>query len=304
MQRAGHKALRGRIVARAFRVMLAGLRLLSFRNTERLGRAVGSLVFAYNGRWRRVTLANLAACFPLMREEALIQLARESLRHTGCYAAESAIIWSRGDQRWKSLIAAIEGVDAIDEAKRIGKGVLVLVPHYGNWEILNLFLGARYGLTALYEPARIPEIDPIVRQGRSRTGSTLVPTSPTGIRRLVTVLRRGGVVGLLPDQVPPIGAGTYAPFFGRQALTMRLACRLVERLAPRVIMAHARRLPEAAGFSLCFEVLADVESLGDTPAGLTAMNSAIERLVESDPAQYQWEYKRFKRPRSPEEKLY
>jgi len=304
MQRAGYNALRGRIVARAIRLVLGGLRLLSFRNAERLGRVVGNLVFAYNSRWRRVTLANLAASFPMMRQEALIQLARDSLRHTGCYAAESGIIWGRGDQRWKSLIVSIEGVDAIDEAKRIGKGVLVLVPHYGNWEILNLFLGAHCGLTALYEPARIAEIDPIVRHGRSRTGSTLVPTSPAGIRRLVTALRRGGVVGLLPDQVPPIGAGAYAPFFGRQALTMTLACRLVGRLAPRVVMAHARRLPDAAGFSLRFEVLADVERLGDTPAGLTAMNSAIERLVQSDPAQYQWEYKRFKRPRSPEEKLY
>ena len=294
--------MRGRLVAIALEALLRCLGWLSFGTTQRLGRVVGDVAYLRNGTLRRVSRTNLAACFPELSEAAREDFVRESLRHTGRYAAELGIAWRRADRRWKSLIAAVDGVAAIDDAQRLGRGVLILVPHFGNWEVLNLFLGARYGLTALYEPARIRGLDSIVRDGRMRTGSRLVPT--TSIRVLYAALRAGGVAAVLPDQVPPVAAGAYAPFFGRPALTMTLVHRLTERLAPRLIMGHARRLPDAAGFSLGFEVLSDLENLSDREVALTKMNIAIERLVRTDPAQYQWEYKRFKRPRSLAEKLY
>ncbi len=74
------------------------------------------------------------------------------------------MIWSR-DERWKSLLVATEGVEMIDGARRSGRGVLLLVPHFGNWEILNLFLGAHCGLTALYDPPRVRGLDPISSRG-------------------------------------------------------------------------------------------------------------------------------------------
>jgi KDO2-lipid IV(A) lauroyltransferase len=295
--------LRGRIVAFALQALLRGLGRLSYAATERLGGVVGDLAYLRNGTLRRVTRANLSVCFPDLSAEDLETLARESLRHTGRYAAELGMVWGRGDQRWRSLIKDVVGVDMIEEAQKAGRGVLVLVPHFGNWEILNLFLGERYGLTALYEPMRIASFNPIARGGRTRTGSRLVPTNAGGIRALYGALREGGVVALLPDQVPT-AAGAYAPFFGRPALTMVLVYRLIARAAPRVIMGHARRLPDAGGFCVGFEALPQLEKLADQHAALTEMNAAIERLVRTDRAQYQWEYKRFKRPRPGDQKIY
>ncbi len=62
------------------------------------------------------------------------------------------MIWSR-DDRWKSLIVATDGVEIIDEAHEAGRGVLMLVPHFGNWEILNLFLGCPLRAHGLVRPA-------------------------------------------------------------------------------------------------------------------------------------------------------
>ena len=295
--------MRDRLVAFALETLLRGLRYLSYGAIERLGGIVGDLAYLRNGTLRRVTRANLSVCFPDLAGEDAEALARESLRHTGRYAAEFGIVWGRSDQRWKSLIKDVAGAHSIEEAQKAGRGVLILVPHFGNWEILNLFLGERYGLTALYEPMRIASLDPIVRSGRTRTGSTLVPTNAGGIRALYGALREGRVVGLLPDQVPT-AAGAYAPLFGRQALTMVLVHRLIARAAPTVVMGHARRLPDAGGFCIGFERLARLEKLADQHAALTEMNAAIERLVRTDPAQYQWEYKRFKRPRPGDRKIY
>jgi Kdo2-lipid IVA lauroyltransferase/acyltransferase len=295
--------LRDRLVAFALQTLLRGLGWLSYRATQRLGGIVGDLAYLRNGTLRRVTRTNLSVCFPSLSQHDVDALARESLRHTGRYAAECGIVWGREDQRWKSLIKDVVGVHVIEDAQKAGKGVLVLVPHFGNWEILNLFLGERYGLTALYEPMRIAGLDPIVKGGRTRTGSTLVPTNAGGIRALFGALREGRVVGLLPDQVPNAG-GAYAEFFGRAALTMVLVHRLNGRVAPRLVMGHARRLPDAGGFCIAFEALPQLERLKEQHHALKEMNAAIERLVKTDPAQYQWEYKRFKRPQVRDQKIY
>lgn len=301
--RGRHGTLRDRLAAFALKRVLAFLGWLSFAATQRLGKLVGDLVFLAGGRLKRTTYTNIAVCFPDLPANDLSRLVRASLQHTGRFAAEFGLIWSR-DDRWRGLITEVQGVEVIDDTLRSGKGVLVLVPHFGNWEILNLFLGARYGLTALYDPPRIASLDAIIRDGRTRTGSNLVPATARGIRSLYIALQQARVVGLLPDQVPHQAAGAYVPFFGRPALTMTLAYRLESKLAPRLVMGHARRLPNAAGFSLHFEGLSEMEGLMDARGSLTAMNGAIERLVNTDPAQYQWEYKRFKRAERPSDRVY
>lgn len=292
-----------RVAGFAMKVLVRTLGSLSFEGAQRLGRLVGDLAYLAGGRLKKTTATNLALCFPELTPAASDDLVRSSLRHTGCFAAESGMLWSRSD-RWKSLIVAVEGGEIIDEARESGRGVLVLVPHFGNWEILNLFLGARYGLAALYDPPRIPDFDAIVREGRTRTGSVMLPPTAGGIRSLYSNLKNGGVVALLPDQVPATTAGEYAPFFARPAFTMALAYRLVAKLRPRLVMAHARRLPDAAGFSLGFEALTNLETCTAQIEFLAAMNRAIEQLIGTDRAQYQWEYKRFKGPKHSAGKIY
>ena len=285
----------GRIVATTFRLLIGWLSTLSFGTTQRLGKIVGSAFYLLPTELRRITRRNLSVSFPSLDAAALARLTRQSLKQTGCYAAEAGLSWSVRDQRWNDLIIGVDGSDAIDAARRSGHGVLVLIPHFGNWEILNLFLGARYGFTVLYEPLRVASLDSIVRAGRTRTGSAVVPTSVAGIRALRVAMKAGGVVGVLPDQVPSRASGEYVAFFGRPALTMTLVHRLSQNVST-VLLGYARRLPDGAGFRIGFEAIPNIEHCTDASQWLTSMNAAIERLVRSDPAQYQWEYRRFRKP--------
>jgi KDO2-lipid IV(A) lauroyltransferase len=276
---------------------------LSLRTVQRLGRLVGDFAFFIGGSPRRITQANISVCFPKLGADDVRRLTRESLRQTGCYATELGLAW-RSDGRWESLIADIVGADVIDAAAASGKPVMVLAPHFGNWEILNLYLGQRLSPLVLYEPPRIASLEPIVSAGRSRTGSRVAPIDAGGLRRLIAALRSGATVAFLPDQVPSTESGEYAAFFGRPALTMTLAYRLTERFRPSVVLAYARRLPGAMGFQLGFERLSSVEEARASDGSLAAMNAAIERVVALDPAQYLWEYKRFRRPKSLADRLY
>jgi Kdo2-lipid IVA lauroyltransferase/acyltransferase len=290
----GYTALRDRVAAAAAQLVLRGLALLPLRTAQGVGDLAGALAWHANSRAAKVTLANLRACFPEYPVAEIERLARASLRATGRLSAEMGPLWYWPLERFESIVASVEGTDLIDEAQRTGQGAMVLAPHFGNWEVLNLYLGKRFGLTAMYDPPRLARLDPIVRRARMRAGSTLVPTSPAGVRRLHRTLQQGRLVGILPDQVPDPAAGVYAPFFGRPALTMTLVCRLARKSRPRVFIGTAQRLEAGAGFALRFEPL-NFDPTEDDQGIAASINSAIECAVMRQPDQYQWEYKRFKK---------
>jgi Kdo2-lipid IVA lauroyltransferase/acyltransferase len=304
MQRARRKTPYDRLAASTLRTWLYVSSKLSLRAVQRLGRLVGDLAYFADGSLRRITQTNVSACYPQLSSEEIRRLTRESLRQTACYATELGHAWRDDGRRWKSLIVDVVGEIVIDAAVADRKAVLILAPHFGNWEIVNLYLGERLPLLVLYEPLRIASLDPIAAAGRARTGSHLAPLDKGGLRRLIDTLQHGEAVALLPDQVPALQSGEYAPFFGREALTMTLAHRLVEQFRPSVVLAYARRLPDGQGFQLGFERLQHIEDARTSSESLAMMNVAIERVIALDPSQYQWEYKRFRRPRRADEELY
>jgi KDO2-lipid IV(A) lauroyltransferase len=63
-----------------------------------------------------------------------------------------------------------------------------------------------------------------------------------------------------------------------------------------MLLGTAQRCP--VGFAVRVSRLTDLEAASTAEAFARAMNAAIEAVVATDIAQYQWEYKRFKRPPS------
>src|SRR3546814_1861655 len=96
---------------------------------------------------------------------------------------------------------------------------------------------------------------------------------------------------MLPDQVPGSGEGVWAPFFGKQALTMTLAGRLARQTGVAVILTAGERLPSGKGWRIHYVRLP--EPLPTDPQPLaTAINSAMEQLIRRFPQQYLWSYNR------------
>jgi KDO2-lipid IV(A) lauroyltransferase len=120
----------------------------------------------------------------------------------------------------------------------------------------------------------------------------VVPASRIGVRELLLALRRAETEVVLPDQEPARGSGCFAPFFGEPAWTPVLPHALVRSTDCAVLLGWC--LPVPRGFEIGFETLAPAFRGPGTEAALAAMNHAIERQVRAAPAQYQWEYKRFR----------
>ncbi len=256
------------------------------------GKRLGDLFYYLNTRMKQVTLVNLKLCFPALSNSERNNLALSSLRSTGQLVMEAGVVFGKGGRRANRYIESVKGAALLDIHD--GVGVLLLIPHYGNWELINNYVSARHNPVVMYEPAKIKGLDTALQKLRNKSGIELFPANTWGLRKLYQALKQGRVVGLLPDQVPKRKSGLYVPFFGVPALTMTLAYRLIQRTGARVVFGHSLRLPEYRGFQIRFTEAHDGLYTADEAQCLLAINSRIEEIVSQQPDQYQWEYKRFK----------
>src|SRR5690606_3280783 len=209
----------------AIRTLLRLLARLSLPTLQMSGRLAGQIAIVWQTEALRITRINIEACYPHLNRVQREQLVLQSLRNTGMVAAEMAAMWEWPTERVLELVERIEGADLLETAKLAEHGLIVLVPHLGNWELSGLFLAKHFRIRSLYLAPRLPGMDQYMRRVRERNGSTLVPAGKRGVMSLFTSLQADGVTGILPDQSPDRSGGIFVPFFGQQTHTMKLVPR-------------------------------------------------------------------------------
>ena len=265
---------------------------------QSVGAALGWLVWVLSPRYRRQIHDNLAVA-GLPRS-----VVREAVTTAGRMVAELPWLWMR--PRNEGVLGRVDwdGIDHFEAGMREGRGVIVVSPHLGCWEMGAQALAERFGPTygpmvAMFRPPRKSWLVPLVTQSRARPGLQTAPTSMAGIRQLVRTLRAGGYTALLPDQVPPEGQGVWAPWMGRDAYTMTLLPRLAQQTGATVLMCWCER--QAAGrFTMhIYPMEPALPTQPDVPLEEAArlMNQAVEAVVRAHPEQYLWGYARYKQPR-------
>jgi KDO2-lipid IV(A) lauroyltransferase len=273
------------------------LACLSLPAARAFGVVIGRYLWLAKGRSRRRTLKNIGSCLPHLSSHAVQILAQESLIETGKTAVEAPVIW-RNTWEWLSYkIVEVEGEDILRAELAKGRGLVALAPHLGNWEVIAPYLASIAPLAAMYEPTPIPAIDELILSGRSKCNITMAPTNRKGVCILLKALQQGNIVGILPDQLPKKDAGSeFAPFFGHEVLTMTLVHSLISRTQSRAISLFAKRVP--GGFKVIVLPADEAIYSDDVVQSVIGLNKSVENCVHLAPAQYQWEYNRFRFPKT------
>lgn len=259
----------------------------------RLGGAFGWLVYWLSGRYAARMRENLRSAGLVDSEAGYRKLLHANIREAGRGVLELPWIWRRPLSEVVGSVQQCHGWEHFESARAQGKGVIVLTPHIGCFEIIGLYIAEKYPMTCMYRPPRYPALDRMMHHGRERGMMKLAPTDLGGVRLLLKALKRGEVIGVLPDQAPGNGEGEWAPFFGRPAYTMTLLGRLIEASGAAVVMCLGERLPRGAGYALHFSPI-EFKQDGSVPV---LLNAALEDLIRQHPEQYLWSYNRYKVPR-------
>jgi KDO2-lipid IV(A) lauroyltransferase len=254
-----------------------------------LGAVLGWVVYALSPTYRSRLKENLSASGVWADEPARRGLLRDVIAEAGKGVTELIAVWFGTEAKVSGLVTCNTWA-AAEEARRAGHGIIFLTPHLGCFEISALYIAQRLEITVLYRPPKFRWLEPLMVAGRRRWQAKLAPANLGGVRTLYRTLQRGDAVGLLPDQAPGVGEGTWANFFGRPAYTMTLVGRLQRATGAAVIMVFAERLSAGRGYLLHFEPV-PTDNLDEA-----TLNAAIEQLIRRRPAQYLWSYNRYKVP--------
>jgi KDO2-lipid IV(A) lauroyltransferase len=261
-----------------------------------LGALLGWLAFGLSPSYRARFMAQA-------RQAGLAWPAvRPAVGQAGAMLTELPRLWLRPADQALGGLARWEGREVIDAALAEGRGIVFLTPHLGSFEVTAQAYAEQFGrshgpITVLFRPARKAWMRSIVDQSRARPGLDTAPATLAGVRQMIRALRKGGAVGLLPDQVPPEGLGVWAPFFGKPAYTMTLAARLVQQTGATPVLAWGERLAGGRGFVVHVRPGPQIPPESTPESAAFLINQAMEQLILAAPSQYLWGYHRYKQPR-------
>jgi KDO2-lipid IV(A) lauroyltransferase len=268
---------------------------LSLPRNHRIGALLGRLIYkidnVYAARMRENLVTSRIADNSMQFEKML----RESITESGKAVTEVLIAWLRPAREVAQLVRDCRGWEHVERALQRRRGIILVTPHLGCFEIAGRYLTGRLPITFMYSPPKLAWAAKLMNEGRERMNATMAPANMRGVRMMLKTLKQAGNICILPDQVPRQGEGVWADFFGRPAYTMTLISRLQHSTNAEVLMFFGERLPEGAGYRVWIEPLE--KPLAPSPEeAARQINAAVERLVRQCPSQYLWSYNRYKVP--------
>ena len=268
-----------------------------------LGNGIGWTLARVVRLRRTYVLETLARCFPektpaerraiyaaVCRLQVLNMV--ELLRYAGGREAELA------------ARLAVSGKEHVDAARTQGKGVLVLIAHFGNYALLALQVPRLFGypLSIIAKPLRNATLNELWWELQRQAGVNGIPAR-NAYRASVRALKDNGLVGFMLDQNRPAGLGVFVDFFGRPASTTPGLAVMSAHTGAPVLPVFVRRAPDGTNQ---VEVRPPLPPPADRrPETVQAYTAACTKIIEDEirrhPEQWLWWHKRWK-SRPPAEK--
>ena len=265
---------------------------------QALGALLGRLAWLLSPRLRHRARDNLAASGLVGSKGSMGRMARANAAEIGKGVTELAWALFR-PQDAVARVQRLHGWEHVEALRAGNRPIVFVTPHLGAYDVAGRYLWSRLPILAMYRPHKMGWVDRLLREGRNAgaapDGTNVAPATLAGVRMVLKHLRRGGCTVVLPDQVPGLGEGEWAEFFGRPAYTMTLLGRLQEASGAALVFCYAERLPKGGGYVMHFEPLAEPLP-AERAAAARRVNEGVERLIRACPQQYLWAYNRYKRP--------
>ena len=235
---------------------------------------------------------NLQIALPHLTPQQRIEITEQAIRNEVTSYFEFLSIWGSSNSKNIERIHHIEGEHYYHEALAAKKGLVMIIPHFGTWEILNAWCSQFTSMTILYKPVKNEDADRFVRDARSREQANLVPTDESGVRQIFKALKQGQTTAILPDHTPNVG-GSMINYFGVPLASSNLSAKLIQKTKAKALFLYAIR-NENDGFTMHIEPMDEKIYQGSADDGTYVIHQAIEQLIQRYPEHYHWSYKRFK----------
>lgn len=102
-----------------------------------------------------------------------------------------------------------------EHAFQAGRGVIVIGAHFGNCDLSGAIIARHYPMSAVAETFSDERLNTLLQNQRKGKGIDIIPMEASA-RRILRVLQKNQLVGIVADRPMPAGEGTPITFFGRK----------------------------------------------------------------------------------------
>ncbi|MHB8645710.1 MAG: lysophospholipid acyltransferase family protein [Thermomicrobiales bacterium] len=184
----------------------------------------------------------------------------------------------------------LRGIEHLVAAYGRGKGVIVVAPHLGSYNLVPSYVSSLgYPTVAVVEHIRDPRLHEYFFRLRANQGVQLLTTGPEDVRHILRALREGKVVMMLADR----NVGTSSDdviFFGERTRLPAGPALLARRTGAALLPAYAYRVGNTRSIAVALPEMQLPEFVG-TPEQRRAADTqtvayALEQMILVAPDQW------------------
>ena len=259
---------------------------------------MGSIFSALFKRRRHIIEVNIALCFPELSADEQKKLVDENIKSTTLGIIETAFGWWASDKAILSR-SRTEGFELLEQAKKEGRGVLLLGAHLTTLDLSGRVIGLNADIDITYKEQDNPLFNYWMDKARKRSFGNIIEKN--AMRSMVKSLRSGRVVWYAPDQDFGRQGSVFVPFFHRPAATLTTAGKLLKMTGVKPLFyAHFRK--KENGRIVYVARICDLyhdDFNDDDIHNTTLINKALAEILREHPEQYLWAHERFRTQPNP-----
>lgn len=266
------------------------LALLPLPLLRGMGWLIGQSLYLLAAPRRKVALRNLALCFPDATPVQRRQWARESFVGFCQTWLDRSWLWFAPR---KVVLDRVKLQGALNEIEG-DTPTIIFAPHFYGMDAGGsaLTLHTDRAFTSIFTPQPDPAVDMWIRDGRQRFGNVRMLNRGDGVKPILSGLRKGGLLYLLPDMDFGRNDSLFVPFYGVTAATVPSLSRFARLGRAKVISMVTRITP--TGYVAELSPAWPGYPTDDAEADTALMNQYLQSYIDVTPGQYYWVHKRFK----------
>jgi lauroyl/myristoyl acyltransferase len=226
---------------------------------------------------------------PQASDREVRQTARRACRYYADYWID--IIWLPTRTREYVLERfARRNEVSLEDAVAAGKGLIVVLPHYGSWEAGAVYLASLGPFAAVAEVLKPPELFDLFCRLRKGVGIDIFPynSRPETRDRMIEALQAGTTLALLCDRDLK-GSGVAVEFFGERTTLPPGPAVLAMRSGSPIVCVNVRNLDDGSWIGHATDTFFVEESPDKEETIRKTMQKIaglLEDLISEDPAQW------------------
>ena len=251
------------------------------------GLRVADAFWHWDRRGREAVISNLRHIHAFrglaVSEDVVEREARRTFHYFGKYLVDF-FRFTRMSMHDVKRTVSTEHVERIEQAVGMGRGVLVVTAHLGNWEIGGAALAAMgYPVNGIFMPTRSKKTNALFQRRREARGLKVFPLGEAA-RESLKALRRKEFVGLLGDR-DYSGGGARVPLFGVPTRLPSGPARLCLKTGAPILMGFLLRRDDDTFLMRIYPPIT-AEEYGSISEIQGAICDVLEQAIGEDPCQW------------------